>query len=78
MPSRSHLLDTVALVCDLPEFGLAAGEVGTVVEILSGDAFEIEFCDDAGQTYGLHTLRAHQLIALHTKGAPLRAPIQAA
>ena len=30
-----RLLDTVALICDLPELGLVAGEVGAVVEELS-------------------------------------------
>ena len=77
-PSRVHLLDTVALVRDLPELGLVAGEVGAVVEVLSDDAFEVEFCDEAGRTYGLYTLRAQQVVALHTKGHPLRTPLKAA
>ena len=80
MPATSHihLLDTVALVRDLPEFGLVAGEVGAVVEVLSDDAFEVEFCDESGYTYGLHTLRAHQVIALHTQGHPFRTPLKVA
>ena len=73
-----QLLDTIALVRDVPEFGLVAGEVGAVVEVLSPDAFEVEFVDERGHTYGLHTLRAHQVVALHTKGHPLRAPLKAA
>jgi hypothetical protein len=73
-----QLLDTVALVCDVPELGLAAGEVGAVVELLSDDAYEVEFCDESGYTYGLHTLRAHQLLALHTQGHPLRTRLEAA
>ena len=76
--SHIHLLDTVALVRDLPELGLVAGEVGAVVEVLSDDAFEVEFCDESGHTYGLHTLRAPQIVALHTKGHPLRTPLKAA
>lgn len=43
-----ELLDTVALVCDVPELGLAAGEVGTVVEVFSQDDFEVEFVDNDG------------------------------
>lgn len=37
MPAKPpiRLLDTVALVSDIPELGLAAGEVGAVVELLS-------------------------------------------
>ena len=73
-----ELLATVALVRDLPKFGLLAGEVGTVVEILSKDVFEVEFCDVSGRTYGLHTLQADQLIPLHTKGHPLRTSLEAA
>ena len=67
-----QLLDTVAITADVPELGLFAGEVGAVVEVLSDDAFEVEFCDDNGFTYGLHTLHANQLLALHMKGSPLR------
>jgi len=73
-----RLLDTVALVCDLPELGLVAGEVGAVVEELSADAFEVEFCDEHGCTYGLHTLRSSQNVPLHTQGHPLKVPLKAA
>jgi hypothetical protein len=73
-----QLLDTVAIVRDLPEFGLVTGEVGAIVQILSADAVEVEFVDVSGHTYGLHTLRADQVVALHTKGRPFRAPLQAA
>ena len=66
------------MVCDLPDLGLVAGEVGAVVELLSDDAFEVEFVDDAGYTYGLHTLRANQLVALHTKRHALRGSLKAA
>ena len=80
MPARSpiQLLDTIALVGDVPDLGLSAGEVGAVVEILSDDAFEVEFCDESGYTYGLHTLRTHQIVALHTQGHPLRTRLEAA
>ena len=37
------------------------GEVGTVVEILAPDVFEIEFYDDGGRTYAEFALRAEQL-----------------
>ncbi len=71
MTPNIELLDTVAVVVDLPELGLSIGEVGAVVEVLGdGAAFEVEFCDSNGQTYGLHTLRANQLIALHNQGQP--------
>ena len=80
MDSTQHiqLLDTVALAHDLPELGLIAGEVGAVVEVLSEDSFEVEFCDESGHTYGLHTLEARQLLPLHTQGHPLKVSLKAA
>ena len=73
MTTTIALLDTVAVTVDVPAFGLTAGEVGAVVEVLGhGEAFEVEFCDRAGATYGLHTLRTDQLVALHTRGQSLR------
>ena len=77
--STIGLLDTVALVEDRPELGLVAGEVGAVVEVhAAGAAFEVEFVDAEGRTYGLYPLRAEQLVALHTRGRPLRAAALAA
>lgn len=58
------LLDVVALTHDLPELGLRRGQVGAVVEVYTPSAFEVEFVDHAGQTYGLHTLRADQVMLL--------------
>jgi hypothetical protein len=55
------------------------GEVGAVVEDFGkGEAFEVEFCDNAGATYGLHTLRADQIMPLHTRGQALRLRVEAA
>jgi len=65
-------LDTVAVMEDLPDLGLSAGEVGAVVEELGGDAFEVEFVDPGGNAYAMHTFRADQLVALHTRGEVLR------
>ena len=80
MPASTqiHLLDTVALIRDLPELGLVAGEVGAVVEVLSDDVFEVEFVDESGYTYGLHPLRANQLVALQTQGRPFRTALKVA
>ncbi len=79
MAAHIDLLDTVAVTQDRPSLGLTAGEVGAVVELLGGgEAFEVEFCDNSGQTYGLHTLRAGQIIALHKRGQALRLDVGAA
>lgn len=65
------LLDTVALRHDLPARRLRAGEVGTVVEVLGKDAYEVEFCDASGQTCAELALRQDQLMLLHNRGKPL-------
>jgi hypothetical protein len=57
--------DVVALLQDLPEKGLLRGQVGTVVELLSPDVVEVEFCDNQGKTYASLALRADQLLVLH-------------
>ena len=73
MPKRKiKLLDTVALLEDLPERKLKRGEVGTVVEILAPGVYEVEFCDDEGQTYAELSLRRAQLVPLHNRGEALR------
>lgn len=69
--SDIKLLDTVALIEDLPERNLRRGEVGVVVETLAPDVFEVEFCDDDGQSYATLALRADQLIVLHIQGKTL-------
>ncbi|MGE0681247.1 MAG: DUF4926 domain-containing protein [Candidatus Binatia bacterium] len=73
MPKRKiKLLDTVALLEDLPERKPRRGEVGTVVEILAPDVYEVKFCDDEGQTYTELALRSNQLVALHNQGEALK------
>lgn len=59
------LLDTVALLDDMPEQKLRRGQVGTVVEILKEDVFEVEFSDNTGVSYAMLPLRSDQLMVLH-------------
>jgi hypothetical protein len=59
------LLDVVALMQDLPERGLQRGQVGTVVEKLAPDIFEVKFSDNNGRTYATLALKASQLMLLH-------------
>lgn len=72
------LLDTVALLENLPARKLRAGEVGTVVEILDDDVFEVEFCDADGQTYAQLALRSDQIMPLHSRGKSLRTILETA
>lgn len=65
MSQAIHLLDVVALIEDLPQRGLHRGQVGTVVEALTPDVFEVEFCDNDGRTYASLALRSGQLMVLH-------------
>ncbi|MFH1009242.1 MAG: DUF4926 domain-containing protein [Candidatus Latescibacterota bacterium] len=59
------LLDVVALVEDFPQHSLFRGQVGTVVETLSPNVFEVEFSDDQGQAYAVVPLPEEQLLVLH-------------
>jgi hypothetical protein len=63
---------TVALNKDLRGRKLKRGEVGTVVEVLAPDVYEVEFCDEDGQTYAELALRGDQLIPLHNQGESLK------
>lgn len=49
-------LDIVALVHDLPEYGLKTGDVGTVVLCHGDQAFEVEFVTFGGDTIAIVTL----------------------
>ena len=66
-PNKLNLLDIVALKTPLSEHNLLAGQVGTIVEILAPEVYEVEFSDDDGQTYAMQALPAHQLLKLHYK-----------
>ena len=50
------LLDVVVLTRDLPDDGLRRGDLGTVVEIHSPEAFIVEFVAASGSTQALVTL----------------------
>ena len=65
MSKRIKLLDVVALTVNLPERGLVRGQVGTVVEELAQEVFEVEFSDNDGRTYASLPLKAGQLMVLH-------------
>ncbi|WP_331001474.1 DUF4926 domain-containing protein [Nostoc sp. WHI] len=66
-PNKLNLLDIVALKTPLSEHNLLAGQVGTIVEILAPEVYEVEFSDNDGQTYSMQALPAHQLLKLHYK-----------
>lgn len=59
-------LDEVALLVDRPEVGLTKGLIGAVVGVYGDhEAFEVEFVDDDGGTFGLETFKPDELLKLH-------------
>ena len=65
MSRTPRLLEVVALTVDLPERQLVRGQVGTIVELLDNNAYEVEFSDDEGRTYASLALRQAQFMVLH-------------
>ena len=65
MTASISLLDVVALTEDVPTKHLLRGQVGTVVEVLAPEVYEVEFCDDEGRMYTTTALSASQLLVLH-------------
>ncbi len=65
MNAEIHTLDVVALTEDIPAHDLRRGQVGTVVETLSSDMFEIEFIDNDGRPYATLPLKFKQLLVLY-------------
>lgn len=70
MLSELQLLDVVALTVDLPDHDLQRGQVGTIVEDLAPDVFEVEFSDNEGQPYAFAAIEARHLIKLRHEPAP--------
>ena len=58
------LLTVVALLEDVPSHGLHRGRVGTVIELLKPDVFEVEFSDEEGRTYASLALKSNQVVVL--------------
>ena len=57
--------DRVVLLKDVPEEGLKAGDVGTVVHVYrQGEAFEVEFMTLEGETVTVVTLPSSQVRAV--------------
>jgi hypothetical protein len=58
------LLDVVALTEDMPDQGLTKGQVGTIVEQLARDVYEVEFSRLDGKTYATAAVPVSRLIRL--------------
>lgn len=69
MKAPKQVLDVVALLEDHPDRHLVAGQVGTIVEILGDDVYEVEFVDAKGRTYATAALAGKEIILLHYEPA---------
>jgi len=49
---------------DKPQDRLVTGQVGTVVELLAPDVYEVEFLDSKGRTIAVTELRRAELLLL--------------
>ena len=54
-------LDTIVLTSDLPEFGLRAGDLGTVVLVHQPGGYEVEFVTLDGETVAVISLTPEQI-----------------
>ena len=60
MAIKEH--DCIVLTGDVPEAGLEAGDVGTVIHLHAGDAaYEVEVITLVGETLAVVTLRRSQV-----------------
>lgn len=61
-------LEQVVLTRDLPEHGLCAGDIGTVVLVhRGGEGYEVEFVALDGETIAVTTLSSNELRSIGSK-----------
>ena len=68
--TKLNLLDVVALKENLAKNYLKMGQVGTIVEELAPDVYEVEFSNNDSQTYAMLPLKSEQLIRLYFAPEP--------
>ena len=65
MNDSIKILDVVALLVEKKDLNLAAGQVGTVIEKLDDETFEVEFTGSNGVTIALVAVKSKDLLVLH-------------
>lgn len=68
MTHTAQLLDTVALLRDLPQHGVMRGDVGTIVEVYD-DAYEVEFVGENGTPRAMFAVPQEDCLPVHLGGA---------
>ena len=57
--------ERIVLTTNLPEYGLQAGDVGTIVHVYKGEqAYEVEFVALTGRTVAVVTIPSDQIRAV--------------
>lgn len=64
MESILKLFDIVALLDDSVDNRLQVGQVGTVVEELASNVYEVDFADSQGQTIVICAVEVNKLLKL--------------
>lgn len=62
--SNVKRLSVVALLRDVPEYGLRRGQVGTVGEVLQPGLFEVDFRDSSGTCFSA-VVTGDDVVPLH-------------
>lgn len=66
-----HELDPIVLAVDLPEHGLKAGDVGTIVLVHGeGEGYELEFISLDGETLAVTTVLSSQIRPVRSRELP--------
>lgn len=60
-------LDQAVLTVDMPEYGLSAGDLGTIVLVHGLQGYEVEFVTLEGETLAIVSLPADQLRAVEPR-----------
>ncbi|MDD2700057.1 MAG: DUF4926 domain-containing protein [Sideroxydans sp.] len=58
-----QLFDVVVATESLPEAGIRVGMRGVIVDIYSDGEYEVEFCNNAGETLAMAAMRRSQLVS---------------
>ena len=64
MDKPLQLLDIVALLTEIPDEKLSIGQVGTIVEELADNVYEVEFADTKGRTLTTCAVETKDLLKL--------------
>ena len=62
MNEKIELFDVIALLQDLPEYGLRRGEVEIIVEALAAEVWLVEFSNNEGEEYKTAELYKQQFM----------------